>query len=56
MPKNCVKKIMLIIMIVIIALKGAIRDLLLSPLCGELSPTHALKWPGHNGVQITGNT
>ena len=47
----------LIIMIIIIAFKGAILDFFLvsSQRC-EPSPTHTLKWPGRNSVQITCNT
>ena len=49
--------IILIIMIVIITFRGAIRDFFtISSQRRELSPTRTLKWPGRNRVQITCNT
>ena len=47
----------IIIMIMIIAFKGAIQDLFtISSLRCEPSPTHTLKWPRRNRVQIMCNT
>ena len=40
------------IMIIIIALIGAVRLLTISSLHRELSPTRTLKWPGHNRVEM----
>ena len=49
--------IMVIIITIIIALRGAIRYFFtISSLRRELSPTHTLKRPGSNRVQITYNT
>ena len=49
--------IIIIIIIIIIAFKGAIRDFFtISSQRHELSPTHMLKWPRCNRVQITCNT
>ena len=46
-----------IIIVIIVAFKGAIRDFFtISSQRRELSPTHTLKWPGRNRVQITCNT
>ena len=47
-----------IIIIIIIAFKGSIRDVLQSPHCtvNRLQHIHTLKWPGRNRVQITYNT
>ena len=46
-----------IIIIIIIAFKGAIRDFFtISSQRRELSPTRTLKWPRRNRVQITCNT
>ena len=46
-----------LIMIIIIAFKGAIQDFcIISSLRRERSPTGTLKWSRHNGVQITCNT
>ena len=47
----------LVIIIIIIALQGAIRDIFtISSLRREPSSTCTLKWPGRNRVQITCNT
>ena len=48
--------IMIIIIIITIAFKGAIRDLLQSPHSAVNSPTRTLKWPRCNREQITLNT
>ena len=46
-----------LIIIIIIAFKGAIRDFLtISSQRRELCPIRTLKWPGRNRVQITCNT
>ena len=46
-----------VIIIIIIAFKGAIRDFFtISSQRRELSPTRTLKWPRRNRVQITCNT
>ena len=46
-----------IIIIIIIAFKGAIQDFFTVCSQGhELSPTRTLKWPWRNRVQITCNT
>ena len=48
---------MILMIIIIIAFKGAIRDFLQSPHSArELSPTRTPKWPRRNRVQITCNT
>ena len=48
---------LLIIIIIIIAFKGAIQDFCtISSQRRELSPTRTLKWPRHNRVQIMRNT
>ena len=48
--------LLLLIMIIIIALKVAFRDFFtISSLRRELSPTHTLKLPGCNRVQMTCN-
>ena len=48
---------MLIMIIIIIAFKDAIRDFFtISSLCRKPSPTRMLTWPAHNRVQITYNT
>ena len=49
------KKVIIIIMM--IALKGAVRDFYsISSLRRELSPTCTLKWPQRNRMQITCNS
>ena len=49
--------LIIIIIIIIIAFKGAFRNFFtISSQRRELSPTHTLKWPGRNRVQITCNT
>ena len=48
---------LIMMMIIIIAFKGAIQDCLTnSSLRCEPSPTRTLKWPGRNRVQIKCNT
>ena len=46
----------MIIIIIIIAFQGAIRDFLQSPHSAENCPTRTVKWPRSNRVQITCNT
>ena len=48
--------IIIIVITIIIALKGAIRNFLVSSLRREPSPTRTLKWPVRDRVQITCNT
>ena len=45
--------LLIIIMMIIIALKEQIEIFTISSLRRELFPTHTLKWPGRNRVQIT---
>ena len=50
------QKLQITRIIIIITLKGAIQDFTISSLRREQSPTHTLKWPGWNHVQITFNS
>ena len=53
MSQNGTQRQRIIIIIIIIAFKGAIRDFFtIFSQRRELSPTHMLKWPGRNRVQI----
>ena len=57
MLDTLISRHVIIIIIIMIAFKGAIRDFLkISSQRRELSPTRTIKWPGRNRVQITCNT